>query len=233
VTPAATHTAGPSGLELAVGEPGHTDEAHTAMLPAIRFHSAKPPGGRWISAAAAAGVLIIAAVAVIFLLGHGTPTTSAGNRPFGHSSGAPRQPSPGASTRTGALTVTAAAAAAPDAKAVERFVTRYFRAINRHDFATYRTLFSARLRGGLSSKAFARGYGTSRDSRATLSAITGVGTGELDAALNFTSHQQASQTPSHSACTTWSISLYLARQGHGYVIVSPPAGYKASFGTCS
>jgi hypothetical protein len=217
--------------------PDRSDQAHTATFPAARpgDGSRRPLSGRWISAGVAAGVVIIAAAVAVALVGHsGSNPRAGGSAPGrGPSSSPPSSPATGASARTGALTVTAAAAAGPDAKAVARFVTRYFGAINNHDFATYRTLFSESLRGGLSSSAFTRGYGSSRDSLATLRAITPVGTGELDAAVSFTSHQKPADTPSHSACTTWSISLYLVRQGHGYVVVPPPAGYKASFGTCS
>jgi hypothetical protein len=220
-----------------VGGPGLAAEANPSAPGTFRGRTGagKSRGGRWISAAAAAGVVIIAAAAAIILLAQGKPAASAGHgsTPGRGDSSPQRQPTAAPTSSAGPLTVTPAATAGPDAKAVARLVTRYFRAINKHDFALYRTLFGASLRGGLSSAAFARGYGTSRDSLATLQGISRVGAGELDATVSFTSHQQSADTPSHSACTTWSISLYLVRQGHGYVIVSPPAGYRASFGTCT
>ena len=213
------------------------DQAHTAMLPVTRLREAiaRPlSGGRWIAAGVAAGVVIITAVVAIVLISQGGSTAGARGGSDRHgSAGSGSQRTAAASARAGSVAVTAAAAAGPDAKAVTRLVTRYFRAINRHDFATYRTLFSVSLRAELSSSAFMRGYGTSRDSLTTLRSITPVGDGELDATVSFTSHQRPADTPSHSACTTWSISLYLVRQGHGYVIVSPPAGYRASYVTCS
>jgi hypothetical protein len=227
----------PTSAVRTAGEPRPDDESHTATLPAVglRKRALGPLGGRWISAGVAAGVVIIAVVAAIVLVGHGGPTAGTGRgRSAQSAGGATRQPAPTAPATTGPLAVTSAAAAGPDAKAVARFVIRYFRAINQHDFATYRSLFSVSLRGGLSSAAFTRGYGSSRDSLATLRAISPVGASELDAAVSFTSHQQPADTPSRSACTTWNISLYLVRQGHsGYVIVSPPAGYRASFAACS
>jgi hypothetical protein len=252
-TSATGRTVGRDGLEIAASKPVRDDGVAGDAVPARgtglageadpsvpgasrrRGWTGRPRGGRWISAAAAAGVVIIATAAVVILLNHGRPAPSAGrgSTPGSGAPGQQRQPTAAPKASSGPLTVTPAAAAGPDAKAVARLVTRYFRAINNHDFALYRTLFSASLRGGLSSAAFARGYGTSRDSLATLQGITRSGAGELNAAVSFTSHQQSADTPSHSACTTWRISLYLARQGHGYVIVSPPAGYKASFGTCS
>jgi hypothetical protein len=252
-TSASGRTVGRDGLEIAASASVRGDETAGDAAPVTvtgpgpaaeedpagpgasgrRYWAGRPHGGRWISAAAAAGVVIIATAAVVILLNHGHPAASTGRTPGPSASGQQRQPASAPKASTAPLTVTPAAAAGPDAKAVARLVTRYFRAINKHDFALYRTLFSASLRGGLSSAAFARGYGTSRDSLATLLGITSAGTGELNAAVSFTSHQQSADTPSHSACTTWRISLYLARQGHGYVIVSPPAGYRASFGTCS
>jgi hypothetical protein len=134
---------------------------------------------------------------------------------------------------TGLITVQPAAASESSAPSVVSFLNNYFTAINHHDFAAYRRLFSASLRGGLSAAAFASGYGTSKDSLVTLHTISPLGTRELDAAVTFTSRQRPADSPTHSSCTGWVISLYLVRQGQDYVIVSPPAGYQASFSDCS
>ena len=130
------------------------------------------------------------------------------------------------------ITTSPAAASGPHAAAVVAFLTRYFTAINDHDFAAYKRLFSTSLRGGLSRTAFARGYGSSQDSQATLQSIAGTGQAELAAAVTFTSHQRPAASPKHTACNVWTISLYLARHGSGYVIVSPPSSYQASVSTC-
>ena len=83
------------------------------------------------------------------------------------------------------------------------FLNRYFDAINAHDFAAYRRLFTPSLRGGLSAPAFQSGYGTTRDSAVTLRGVRATAAGEIQALVTFTSHQQASQSPTHSACTDW------------------------------
>jgi hypothetical protein len=191
---------------------------------------------RWVSIAAASVVLIMAAAIVTILLaGHGKPGSTAGaGRPA--STRAPRPSSPPTTppaTGGGLIAVAPGAAAAPDAPAVESFLTRYFRAINDHSYPAYRRLFSAAIGGSLSAAAFQTGYGSSRDSHVTLLSITGMGAGQLAAAVTFTSHQQPAATPTHSACTAWSITIYLVRQRGGFVIEPPPAGYSATSSSCS
>ncbi len=112
------------------------------------------------------------------------------------------------------------------------FLNRYFDAINAHNFAAYRRLFTPSLRGGLSATAFQSGYGTTRDSAVTLRGVSATAAGEIQALVTFTSHQQASQSPTHSACTDWSISLYLVRNGARYALATPPGGYSASDSAC-
>jgi hypothetical protein len=63
--------------------------------------------------------------------------------------------------------------------------------------------------------------------------VTVIGAGQLQAAVTFTSHQQSAASPTHSSCTAWTISLYLLREGHTYVIESPPASYRATAAACS
>jgi len=176
-------------------------------------------------------VLIVCAVSAVILLTQGKPPAKSGAAAGSTSS--PRQPSPTpAPTPSRLVTIEPTAAAGPDAPAVAAFLTRYFTAINNHDFAAYKQLFSTSLRGGLSQTAFLRGYGSSVDSRATLQGITTASSGELAAAVRFTSHQQPTASPRHTACNVWTISLYLVQQGRDYVIVSPPASYQATVDAC-
>ncbi len=197
--------------------------------------SARPADhGRWITFAAAAIVLVIAgASAAILLARHDKPHVASGPKPATTSSPRPTS-APTASTADGGLiTADPPAASAPHSTAVVAFLTRYFTAINDHDYAAYRRLFSPSLRGGLSPTAFASGYGSSKDSQATLHSISVPGAGQIVAAVTFTSHQQATASATNSSCTDWSISLYLIRQGHSYVIESPPAGYQSTSSPCS
>jgi hypothetical protein len=191
--------------------------------------------GRWVAVAAAAVVLIIAAATAVVLLAHhaspgGHP--AAGRQP-GKTRSAPPKRSTGPAPAHHLLTVEPEAASAPQAAAVKAFLTRYFTAINKHDYAAYRQLFSRELRGGLSAAQFATGYGSSQDSLATLRSITTPASGQVKADVTFVSHQQPGDSATHSACTTWSISLFLGKQDGRYVIESPPAGYGASSAACS
>lgn len=112
------------------------------------------------------------------------------------------------------------------------FLTRYFTAINAHDYLAYRRLFSATVRDALSRAVFTAGYGTTTDSLARLRYISAIGGGQFDAVITFTSHQRPYQSPSQSSCTRWRISLFLVRNGNGYLLQAPPSGYQASFSAC-
>ena len=242
--PAGPDPAGPerSRAESATGRRGlrrRTPESESAEFPADDEAKEQTPrgqrggthSGRWIPFAAAAVVLIVCAVSAAILLSQGK--APAKNRAAAGATARPRQPSPTpAQTPSRLITTSPAAASGPHTAAVVAFLTRYFTAINDHDFAAYKRLFSTSLRGGLSRTAFARGYGSSQDSQATLQSIAGTGQAELAAAVTFTSHQRPAASPKHTACNVWTISLYLAQHGSGYVIVSPPSSYQASVSTC-
>ncbi|MGO8959732.1 MAG: hypothetical protein ACLQFR_20540 [Streptosporangiaceae bacterium] len=207
-------------------------------VPAPRSH-----GGRWIALTAAATVLVVAAaVAATLALAHSGKRN--GNRAAGTRASAAARASkqPGHPTTPGTTPVTAlaggriavavAAARSPQARPVVSFLARYFAAINSHDYGAYRRLFSAEVRGGLSRATFIAGYGTTRDSLATLRDIGVIGPGQLAAVITFTSHQQPGQSQSQSSCTRWRISLYLTRAGNGYLLQAPPPGYRAFFRAC-
>ena len=197
--------------------------------------------GRWIALTAAMAVLVMAAAAVALALGNGrTPGGSPQADARAQQSGPAAEPSPTAPDQTQAtalatgrrVAVAAGAATAPDARPVVSFLTRYFTAINDHDYRAYLRLYSPAIRGSLTPKAFSAGYGTTRDSLATLRHIGVIGLGQLVAVVTFTSHQQPGQSASRSACTRWRISLYLIRAGGGYLLQTPPTGYLASFRAC-
>ncbi len=204
-------------------------------LPGGSLHS-----GRWIALTAAMAVLVMAAAAATLTLANGrarsgSPQAGAPARRFGLSAG----PSPTASGGTSAtapangnVVVAAGAAATPHERPVVSFLTRYFAAINHHDYQAYLRLFSAAIRGSLTAAAFSAGYGSTRDSLATLRHIGIVRPGQLAAVITFTSHQKPGQSPSQSACTRWRISLYLTREGNEYQLQRPPSGYQASFRAC-
>ncbi len=183
---------------------------------------------------AAAAVVVIAAGAVT-LIEHGhapaRPTGGTTARPSAQPGRAGSTSKPRTLTRV--VTIAAAAASAPHAAAIATFLTRYFDAIDHHSYRQYRSLFSASSRDALTAAAFAAGYGTTRDSHAVLRRISTTAGGQIKALVTFTSHQRASDSATDTSCTTWSISLYLARASGGYVIESPPHGYQPSFRACS
>jgi hypothetical protein len=197
--------------------------------------------GRWIALTAATAVLVMAAAAVALALAHGrsrgvSPQAGARARQSGPAAG-PSPIAPGGPRATALasryVAVAAGAAASPHARPVVSFLTLYFAAINDHDYRAYLRLFSRASRGSLTPAAFSSGYGTTRDSLATLRHIGVIRQGQLYAVVTFTSHQQPGQSPSRSACTRWRISVYLIRQGNGYLLQTPPAGYLASYRACA
>jgi hypothetical protein len=200
-----------------------------------------PHSGRWIALTAAMAVLVMAAAAAALALangraGGGSPQAGARASQSGPAVGpsptVPRQTQATALAAGRRVAVAAGAAASPHARPVVAFLTRYFAAINGHDYRAYLRLYSPAIRGSLTPAAFSAGYGTTRDSLATLRHVGVTGPGHLDAVVTFTSHQQPGQSASQSACTRWRISLYLIREGNRYLLQTPPSGYLASFRAC-
>jgi hypothetical protein len=141
----------------------------------------------------------------------------------------PAAASPAASP---AVAMASTAAAAPHAAAVDAFLTRYFSAINRHDYRAYLRLFDPQSRRALSAAGFRAGYGTTRDTQESLTGLTTRGPGQLAAAVTFTSRQDSGSSQEHAGCLHWSITMYLVRLGRRYVIGNPPDGYAATFRRC-
>jgi hypothetical protein len=60
--------------------------------------------------------------------------------------------------------------------------------------------------------------------------------GGLKATVTFTSHQDPAQSPDHSSCIDWKITLFLHRLPHraepAYLIGMPPPGYRAGLQAC-
>jgi hypothetical protein len=190
---------------------------------------------RWIPVAAAVVLLIACGAGAAFLLSRNTPAgkpSAAASRPggAGHTTPTPATTTPPSSL---VITVVPAVADRPSAPAVAAFLSRYFTAINNHDFAAYKHLFSRPLRRTLSRRDFRHGYGSSVDSGATLHRIRLLGGREIAAVVTFTSHQHRAASPRNSACDVWKISLYLVPRGGGYAIVTPPASYQPAVHSCS
>jgi hypothetical protein len=120
---------------------------------------------------------------------------------------------------------------APDAAQVDGFLVSYFTAINAHDYQQYVRLLVPARRAQLSAAAFARGYGTTTDTGASIVGISPSGRG-VAATVMFTSEQRVAPGAEVSGCTYWDITLYLQRQGGALLIGNPPAGYHAYHRSC-
>jgi hypothetical protein len=115
---------------------------------------------------------------------------------------------------------------------VRTFVADYFTAINDHDFAAYTALLDARSRADETRQEFRFGFGTTRDSDASITGITTVSAGITGVTITFVSHQNIADSITDSACTDWDITLFLRRSGAGYVLGPAPPGYRAEYYSC-
>jgi hypothetical protein len=129
------------------------------------------------------------------------------------------------------VTVSAAARQDPAAASVVAFLNKYFTAINSHHFHAYKALHVAQQQVGLTRGSFNSGYQGTIDSAIRLVSITAVGS-DTQAAVKFTSHQTPNAGNGEESCTKWSISLFLAQGGGGYLIDQAPPGYHAASGPC-
>lgn len=120
---------------------------------------------------------------------------------------------------------------APAAAQVDGFLVSYFTAINAHDYQQYEQLLIPARRAQLSAAAFARGYGTTTDTGASIVGISPIRRG-VAATVTFSSEQRAAQGADVTGCTYWDITLYLQNQGGVLLIGSPPAGYHAYHRSC-
>lgn len=132
--------------------------------------------------------------------------------------------------RPGVVSITPRLAGRADARRVGGLLVRYFAAVNHRRYQAYASLFVQRRQ--LTPRDFAWGYRTSHDSNAVLVGITALN-GGLKATVTFTSQQDPAQSPDHSSCIDWRITLSLYRTGAAYLIGPPPPGYRAGLQACS
>jgi hypothetical protein len=211
----------------------------------------RPPGRfRWLAVATVA-VVIIAGLggAAAFELRHGhgrsapragsalararTPGTVQVSGPASLSGSA----GPSGHGGTGATVAVAVAVASAVGRNAARpqviaLLDRYFSAINQHDYAAYAQLLDPQALQRSPASAFYTGDGSTADTGEMLTGLADMSSGGVAAAVTFTSHQQPADSPDHSDCDSWSITLYLVPQGAGYLIGLPPPGYQGSFASC-
>ena len=140
------------------------------------------------------------------------------------------QPPPPAGTTT--VTATSAARANPAEPQIARLLASYFTAINHRDYLAYVALLDPAAAARETPARFARGYGTTTDSGATLTSIADLHGGREAASVTFTSRQAPSASPDGSSCDVWSITLFLRPDAGGYLIRRPPDVYQARFRRC-
>ena len=161
----------------------------------------------------------------------GSPRASGSAAPSPSSTAAPSPSVPAAGGAPAVVTMAPGLSQAPDAAQVDGFLASYFTAINSRDYQQYERLLVPARRAQLSAAAFARGYGTTTDTDASLVGISPT-TGGVAATVTFTSEQRAAPGADVTGCTYWDITLYLRRQGGALLIGNPPAGYHAYHRSC-
>jgi hypothetical protein len=159
------------------------------------------------------------------------PSTSAPSGPATSASDSPTAgPGPGAITP-----VALGPGVSQDSSShqLDGFASRYFSAINDHDYQAYIALLAPGGPQVPTPGQFAAGYGSTSDTGATLTSTAPQGGGGYAIGLSFLSHQSASQSKTGTSCTAWQITLYLVPGGGSYLIASPPPGYHSAYRACS
>ena len=145
---------------------------------------------------------------------------------------APSSSPSSANSGSGLVAVTDAAAQDPQVQSVTAFLDTYFAAINSHRYYAYKALFVPQVQQGLTQAGFDSGYQGTVDSAVRLVNIATAADGDTQAVLEFTSHQTPNAANNEESCTNWSISLFLAQQGGGYLIDVAPPDYHAASEPC-
>ena len=235
-----------------VPEPGGDPEEDTAarLLPSPPRRARRSPRYRAQVATAALGAVALLSGAVLAWNAFGPHPAAPGTRLAGRQTTAAHRAAPAPRSRTapssrsvpapsvpapgGAGTVVTMApgvSQVPDAARVNGFLVSYFTAINAHDYQQYEQLLIPARRAQLGAAAFARGYGTTTDTAASIVGISPTGPG-VAVTVTFTSQQRAAPGADVTACTTWDITLYLQNSGGTLLIGNPPHRYHAYRRSC-
>lgn len=163
----------------------------------------------------------------------GSPAATSPSSRLASPTGAPTPSTPAATTAGGSSQVALGpGVSGQTAGSVAAFVSRYFAAVNSHDYPAYISLFAPGADPGENGQKFQAGYASTTDTNETLVALAGTANGKSAASLTFNSHQAPASSATHTACTSWQITLYLMQSGTSYLISHPPANYHASFQPC-
>jgi hypothetical protein len=231
------HAADSSWLFSSVG--GQAGTRDDLQPPSGCRDRGKPAGHVGLLIAVAVVVLVIGGGAAVTWglhkgnANHGTAAVSArSERPGvaspGSASQAPRTSGTQNADR-GMVAVAPAAGQEASAPKVAAFLAAYFEAINARDYQAYLSLFEPVLRP--TYQQFQNGYESTSDSSVMLAELVPTAVG-FAATVSFTSHQEAADSVTRTSCTLWGITLYLKPHGDTYIIVPPPANYRAHYQTC-
>ena len=197
-------------------------------------------GSRWIMGALVLVVSALAGGAIAWPftappaqladVAHGQPATSAAaastpSIPAPVNSAPPASSPAESASPAGGVTVTIGpgAASQPGAARVATFMAGYFDAINQRDYQSYLAAFDEQARPDYTRRKFLDEFGTTTDTAPSLTALNPAGGGLL-ATVTFTSHQSPAKSFTHTACTAWTLRLYLEASGASYLIGQPPPG---------
>lgn len=187
-TPADSPTRGATGG--AVGRtPGRPSPVGPAQSASVQPSATPMPSE---SGGASAGASAAPSAAV-------SPPRSSGDAPFGPV----------------AVTLSASAEASPDAQPVEDLLTRYYTAINRHDYDAWLTTVST-SQAKRNRDDWTEGYSTTRDSDVYVSDIYTKGSNLL-VRIQFVSHQAVQYAPTSLPvdCIRWDVTYLIVDEGTG------------------
>jgi len=160
-----------------------------------------------------------------------TPSATPSGSPAGSPAGTPTAPGPAPSGAAALVTMAPGVSQVPDSAQVDGFLVSYFAAINAHDYQQYAGLLSPGRREQLTAADFARGYGTTTDTAASVVGISATGPA-VAATVTFTSRQQSVPGADITGCTRWEITLYLRKHDGTLLIGTPPVAYHAYQSAC-
>ena len=164
----------------------------------------------------------------------GTSTSAASSPATGATQQASSSAAPASPTPSPTLSLVSIAPGVTTSAAepqVETLLSHYFHGINSRNYAEYVSTLNAAEQAKQTQSEFNSGYSSTTDSGMTLTGLSDNGNG-LTATVTFTSRQSPAQSVDNSACNAWTLNLYLAPQGTGYLIGPAPSGYQPTHSDC-
>jgi hypothetical protein len=143
----------------------------------------------------------------------------------------PSSSQPQTSPASSLVSLAPAAARYPGDASIQPVITEYFQGIDSRNYAEY--LATQSPGQALTLQQFETGFRSTEDSNVLVTSITTAPDGRSAADVTFTSRQQPQDGPSGESCTNWQITMFFDDNAGTYTIGAPPAGYAASYQSCS